>query len=126
MSIAIREKAEQDILNCVAYIIDREAGLPGQQARIDSLREFTRSQQSHIDRLEAENKHLNIRCSDLWDYIKELEAKKAELLGATKHLLEQFQKWEGYHQWDEEDEEALQSGRAIIAKTGSPTEGEQG
>ena len=35
---------------------------------------------------------------------------------ALQKLLKQFEKWEGYHQWDEEDEAALEDGRAVLAK----------
>ena len=39
---------------------------------------------SIIDRLEAEKDKLNTRCSDLWDWTKELEAEKAELVNVLK------------------------------------------
>ena len=37
LSLAIREKAEQDILKCLAYIIDRGTGLPEITAERDKL-----------------------------------------------------------------------------------------
>lgn len=49
--------------------------------------------------------------------ITRLKAEKVELLEATQCLVKQFEKWEGYHQWEEEDETALERTRAAIAKT---------
>lgn len=60
---------------------------------------------------------------ELKSRIDRLEAEKAELVEAMQKLLSQFEKWEGYHQWDEEDENVLLSGRAALAKH-EPVEGE--
>lgn len=48
------------------------------------------------------------------------ETAAPELLEAIQHLLEQFEKWEGYHEWGEEDEIASDRAKAAITKAEPP------
>lgn len=48
---------------------------------------ITKETAAEIDLLKAQKKHLNIRCSDLWDYAKELEAERDRLREACKELI---------------------------------------
>lgn len=69
-------------------------------------------------------KTINLKEEEDCDPVTQLQAqsKHDELLEATRRLLEQFEKWEGYHQWDEEDEIALERTRTAIAKVSHPDE----
>ena len=94
---------------------DDEYGRGTQQANT-ALIEAAPEQQAKIDRLEHE-KSVLVKANDQANRaVISLRAEKAELVGVCKKLLNQFEKWEGYHQWDEEDEVALEDAQAILAK----------
>ena len=46
-----------------------------------------------------------------------------EMVRATQALLKQFEKWEGYHEWDEEDEILVKTTHILLAKA-EPEKGE--